>query len=202
MATKQESIEKRKVAGKDCPEFRVSFPHVFKPHAFQEGQEAKFSITMLFDKKTNLDVLKKAAHNAAVEKFGKDYRNVKKFDWPFRDGNEKADLEGYKDKITLTAKSKDKPGLVNQKREPIVDGDGQFYAGCYARASLIAFAYDTMGNKGVGFALQNVQKTRDGDAFSGKKKAEDEFDDVDDGSDNPDNYGEGSDDEGDFDLGD
>ena len=95
----------------------------------------------------------------------------------------------------VTTSAKQRPG-VNQKRERINEEDENgFYAGCYCRAELIAFAYDTAGNVGVSFALQNVQKTRDGEAFSGKRAAEDVFDEVEDSSDNASSYGDDDDSE-------
>ena len=45
----------------------------------------------------------------------------------------------------------------------------------YVRASLIAFAYDTQGNKGVSFALGNVQVYDDGARLDNRKAAADEF---------------------------
>lgn len=191
MAGQKMDIEKKKCM---TPEFQASFPHVFKAHAFNEKQEAKFQLTMLFDKKTDLKVMKEAVYNAAVEKWGKKESWPKGLRMPFRDGNEKQDLQGYAGKIFVAATSKQRPGVVDGKRVPITEEDQQFYAGCYARATLIAFAYDKMGNKGVSFSLQNVQKLRDGEQFSGRRKAEDEFDDVEDGSDDATNYaGEASD---------
>lgn len=167
------------------PEFRVSFPHVFKPNAFVnpktgESQEPKFRLVMLFDKKADLTALKKARVAAIREKWGDDKAKwPKNLRSPFRDGSEKSDMEGYEGKIFVSASSKQKPGLVNQQVQAIISED-EFYAGCYARATLFAYAYDAMGNKGVAFGLQNIQKLRDGESFSGRKKAEDEFDAVDD----------------------
>lgn len=188
-------IEKKKVSGRDCPEFRVSFPHVFEKHSGFEGQEPKFSVVMLFSKKADLSALKRAVQNAAIEKWGPKEKWPKNLRMPFRDGNEKSDLQGYKDTIFISASSKQRPGVVDQRREPITEESEGFYAGCYARASLIAFAYDTAGNKGVSFSLQNLQKLRDGEKFSGRRSAEEDFDSVEDGSDDASNYGSESDDE-------
>lgn len=186
-------------------EFRVSFPALITPKAFEE-QAPKFSIVMLFDKNTKLSEppknklgqpigisMKHAAHNAAVEKFGPKEKWPKNLRMPFRDGDERSDTPGYEGTIFVTASSKGQPGLVDQKRQPILN-ERDFYAGCYARAELIAFAYDKAGNKGVSFSLQNVQKLRDGEPFSGRKAAEDVFDDVEDGSENAENYGTQADD--------
>lgn len=179
------------IEDKKCmtPEFRTSYPNVFKAKSF-EGQEPKYGLTMLFSKKADISKLKKAAFNAAVEKWGEDKAKwPKKLRLPFRDGDaEKADMKGYPGHIFVSASSKQKPGVVDQRREAILD-EQAFYAGCYARATLIAFAYDRAGNVGVSFSLQNVQKLRDGERFSGRKAAEDEFDAVEDASDDASAYG-------------
>lgn len=184
------SKEKMDIAKKKCttPKFRVSFPHVFKAHAFDESQDAKFSLTMLFDKTTDLKELKRAVFNAATEEWGDKTKWPKNLRMPFRDGSEKSDMDGYEGKIFVNASSKQRPGVISGDRSPIAEEDNSFYAGCYAHATLIAFAYDKMGNKGVSFSLQNIQKMGDGKPFSGRKAAEDEFDSVEDESDDPSNY--------------
>ena len=48
--------------------FRVSFPNVFKPHSFNNG-DPFYSITMLFDKDTDISDLKKLANAAKKEKW-------------------------------------------------------------------------------------------------------------------------------------
>lgn len=196
--------EKMDLEKKKCltPEFRVSFPHVFEKHSGFEGQEEKYSVVMLFDKKTDLKELKRAAFNAAIEKWGVKEKWPKNLKMPFRNGDDKSDLSGYAGTTFVTASSKQKPQVVGNKK---VDGqfpqltkeDESFYPGCYARATLIAFAYDKAGNKGISFSLQNLQKLRDGDAFSGRKKADDEFTDVEDGSDDSSNYDTAAETEGD-----
>lgn len=156
------------------PKFRVSFPAVFVPRAAMDGAEPKYSVVMLFPKDTDLSRLKAIAKQAVTEKWGdkvpKDLRS------PFRDGDEK-ELDGYAGQIFITASSKMKPGLVNGQREAIIEAS-EFYAGCYARATVNAYAYDRNGNKGVAFGLQNLQKLEEGEPFSGRTKPEDDFDAV------------------------
>lgn len=184
-------LEDKKVSGNQCPEFRVSFPAILKPKSFQ-GQEPKYSIVMLFPKSTDLKELKRAVQNAAIEKWGVDQKDwPKNLKLPFRKGDEFPERKGYPGHIFVGASSKEKPGLVDQRKNYIhaeTGGEEIFYAGCYARASLIAFAYDTSGNRGVSFSLQNIQKTRDGEKFSGRKAAEEEFDEIEDGSENESSY--------------
>lgn len=177
------------------PEFRVSFPHLREPKAFKnkKGEESKpkFSIAMLFDKKTDLSKMKEAAMNAAIEEWGskeeipRDRDGKICIDWGFRDGSkEKPDMDGYKGTIFVNAKAKpgNRPTVLDRKKNEIVgeDIDDQLYAGCYARAILIAYAYDMGKEQGIGWSLQHVQKLRDGEKFSGKPAAEKEFDDVED----------------------
>lgn len=170
------------------PTFRVSYPNVFKAKAFNSDQEEKYSIVMLFPKSEDLNALKRAAFNAATEKWGPKEKWPKGLRMPFRDGDEKGDPT-YAEQIFVSASSKQRPGIINQRKEPIHEDEAdQFYAGCYARATLRAFSYDMKGNRGVSFGLQNLQKVADGDAFSGKKRAEDDFDAIEDGSDSAENY--------------
>ncbi len=118
----------------------------------------------------------KALIRAAVEaKFPDPTKRPKNLKNPLRDGDEdKPDTDGYAGHFFATARSKMKPGLVDANVKPIISQD-LFYAGCYARATVTAFYYDKAGNKGVALSLQNVQKLRDGEPFSGRSKAEDDF---------------------------
>ena len=160
------------------PKFRVSFPNVFKPKAAFEGQDPTYNIQMLFSKDEDLTKMKKAASEAIKAKWGdKKPANLRN---PFNDGDEK-DYESHKGHFYVNAKSKMRPGIVDQDLNDIIDPT-DFYGGCYARATLTAFAYDTAGNKGVAFGLQNLQKLDDGDAFSGKVDAKNDFDAVGGGS--------------------
>lgn len=195
--TKSTGIDKKKCV---THEFRVSFPAVFQPKSFQ-NQEAKYSVVMLFPKNVDLakpangqkNSLKHAAFNAAAEKWGADKAKwPKNLRMPFRDGDEKADTQGYEGHVFVSASSKIQPGLVDQSLRPMLN-ERDFYAGCYARAEVIAFAYDQMGNRGVGFSLQNIQKLRDGDPFSGRKDPSTVFDAVEDSSEDQDSYEGGED---------
>jgi hypothetical protein len=109
MAKAKMDIELKKCL---TPEFRVSFPAVFQPKAFQ-GQDPKYSVTMLFDKATDLAPLKKIVRAAASETWGPDPKKWPKFKHPvFRDGDaDKPDVAGYENTIFAVAKSKIQPGL-------------------------------------------------------------------------------------------
>jgi hypothetical protein len=202
MSDKNQAIEKKKVI---TPKFRVSFPSVFKPTAF-ENQTPKYSLVMLFPKTEDLSKLKAAVLAAGIEEWGPKEKWPKGLKLPFRDGDTKPEREGYPGHFFVSASnSKRKPGLVDHRKEEIINPE-DFYAGCFARAEIIAFAYDKAGNKGISFSLQNIQKLGDGPEFSGRKRAQDTFDAVEDQSENPDNYSKADDslvssDDEDYDLG-
>lgn len=167
------------------PEFRVSFPNVFQARAAMEGQDPKFGLTMLFPKNANLNELKAAVKEAVVNKWGADpakwpvdkLTGKSRLRLPFRAGEEK-DYAGYgPDIIFASATSKIKPGLVGPDVKPIID-PSEFYAGCYARATVTAFAYDVKGNVGIALGLRNVQKVRDGEPLGGKNSPENDFDAI------------------------
>ncbi len=179
-----DKFEAKKVKGKDCPEFRVSYEHILTPQAF-EGNAPKYGLTMLFPKSTNLVALKRAAKNALIEKWGSDEKKWPKgLKTPFRDGDEKSDSPGYEGHIFVAATrslEKGRPPLVDNRLQPIgsdEDGRAKFYSGCYAKATLVARTYDNKGNRGVAFSLLAVQKTRDGEHFGGSRDLSEEFEEM------------------------
>ena len=153
------------------PEFRAGFVALFKPsRPANTTQDPKYSVRALFPPTTNLDALKKAAHQAAVEKWGD--KIPKTIRSPFRRNDELENpVPGIGDDwivMTFSAKEDRRPGLVGPKLEDIID-DSLVYSGCWMRAEVRAYAYDQQGNRGVSFGLQNVQKLRDGEPLGSAK---------------------------------
>lgn len=68
--------------------------------------------------------------------------------------------------------------MVDRRRIPITD-PLELYSGCYVRASINFFSFNTNGNKGVAAGLGNVQKWADGEPLNGRVRAEDEFEALD-----------------------
>lgn len=165
------------------PIFRASYANVFEPRAAGEDGEARFSISMIFPKDTDLSEMKACAKEAIKAKWGD--KPPKNLHLPFRDGDEdREDDPAYENSIFVNASSKNKPGLVDAKVKPILDED-EFYSGCYARATVNFFAFDKNGNRGVGVGLNNIQKIKDGDRLDSRKSAEADFEgmEVDGGDD-------------------
>lgn len=176
------------------PTFRASFASLFKPRSPFKGQDPVYSVEMLFPKKDGDKWLKEAILKAANAEWGSKDKWPKNFKSPIKDGDEK-ELDGYKDHFFITCKSKNKPGLVDKELQEIIE-EGEFYSGCYARATIVVKAYSQAGNNGVSCYLQNVQKIKDGPAFSGRKNAKDDFEVIEDL--NEDASGSQSDDDLDF----
>lgn len=159
----------------------ASYAFVWKPQpSMTAGQDAKYTLTLIVSKKADLTNLRKACEAAAVKKFGdKALKLIKlgKIKMPFRDGDEERDEdELYTGKIFFAAKSTQQPRVVDEELNPITD-QFEFYSGCKCRISVWPFGYDINGNKGVTFALNNVQKLGDGERLSGRGDAEDDFGD-------------------------
>lgn len=157
------------------PKFRVSYPNVFKAKRNDLNGKDEYSIVALFKKGEDLSALKKAVEDCLTEKLGADKskwpKNLKS---PFRDQGER-EGSGYEAGATfINLKSSQKPGVVDANVQPIID-ENEFYAGCYARATVRPYYYDQKGNKGIAFGLQNVQKVSEGEPLSGRASATNEF---------------------------
>lgn len=157
---------------------RLSYCHVFKPQAIDEGTEPKYSVCLLIPKSdkatlTKIKAAVEAAKQAGVAKFGgKIPANLKT---PLRDGDEeRSDQPEYAGCYFLNASSKTKPGVIDRNKDEIMDST-EVYSGCYGRASLNFFAFNTAGNKGIACGLNNIQKLADGDYLGGRSRAEDDF---------------------------
>jgi hypothetical protein len=167
------------------PAATVSYPALFAARTTPSGDK-KYSACLIFDRDANLTALKAAAMDMATERWGPQAKQMfaaKQLRWPFRDGAEKAALGFGKGKTFINVSSSRQPGVVGRhagldgKPTPITNPD-EVFAGCLVRATLLAFAYDTQGNKGVSFLLGNVQKLGDGPRLDGRLRAEDEFEAI------------------------
>jgi len=166
---------------------RFSYLNVFEPKAM-EGQEPKYSVALLIPKSDTATVekIKKAIEDAkqagARDKWkGKVPSSLKVTlydgDGERPNGGEYgAECKGH---YVLNTSSKQRPGVVDKDLNHILDPD-ELYSGCYGRASVVFYAYDAQGSKGVGCGLQNLQKLSDGESLGGKVKAEDDFGGLDD----------------------
>ena len=155
---------------------RFSFVHVFEPAETLNGS-LKYSASILIPK----------SDKDTVARFNKAFDETKQSNAAFfggsvpkalkgglRDGDTEKDDPIYAGHYFFNANSNEKPGIVDQDVNPIMDKD-QFYSGCYGRASITMYPYDASGSKGIAFGLNNVQKLEDGEKFGGAASAAADF---------------------------
>ena len=93
---------------------------------------------------------------------------------PFHRGEEK-EYAGYGPGVvyfTMSAKNI-KPTVVGRDLTTPL-GPEEFYAGCYARASVTPFAFNNIG-KGIALGLNHLQKLKEGERLDACTSPEDDF---------------------------
>ena len=157
---------------------RLSYVHVFKPHALQPGQEEKYSVTVLVPK-TDTDTMARvnAAIEAAKQKGAADKWNgvvPPIIPTPVYDGDGVRPSDGMefgpecKGHWVFTARSSADyaPEVVDRRGNPIIN-QSEVYSGMYGRVNVTFFPYLYGGKKGIGCRLGPVQKLDDGEPLSG-----------------------------------
>lgn len=180
MSNANQNVSTKVVTGK----VRFSYANLFKARSNGEGQDPKFSVSLIISKddKETLNKISKAveaAKQAGLSLWGgKAPANLK---LPLRDGDEdRPDQPEYANSYFINASSKQRPGIVDKNLQSILD-ETEVYSGCYGRASINFYAFNKAGNRGIGCGLQNIQKVADGESLGGTKAAaEDDFDAYDD----------------------
>ena len=165
---------------------RMSYVVLDKPRAVAEGQEPKYSMSILISKsdKKTLKEIKEAIEEvkkAAVKDKcgGKLPANLR---IPLRDGDEeRPDDEVYAGHYFINANAKTRPLILDYDKQEIMD-PSEVYSGCYGKAVINFYAYSAPGNKGVGCGLLGVQKIADGEPLGSSRITADAFDDDEDTS--------------------
>lgn len=154
---------------------RFSYPHLFQPHSNIQGQEPRYSLTILIPKSDTATKAKiDAACAAAVQEgIANRWNGVQppQLRLPVQDGdgvrqNGEAFGQECKGHWVINTSSKQPPQVVDASGNPIMVAT-DVYGGCYGRASINFFAYNNTGNRGVGAGLGNVQKLEDGEPLGG-----------------------------------
>lgn len=162
-----------------------SYANIFKPRAIDEKSEPKYSIALLFEKKTadkQLAELRKMMEFVAAEKFGPKWKAIPKFSLPIRDGDvDKPTQDEYKGKLFVNASSKRAPQVVDRHLVAVISEE-EAYSGCIFVASVNVYAFDKAGNKGVALGLNNLLVWEKGEKLAGGKSAAEDFAEYADGS--------------------
>ena len=168
-----------------------SYANIFKPRAVDEGQEPKYSISLLFDKKAIADKktpegksyaeLVAIVEAVATKKFGPAWRKNPKFKLPMRDGDvEKPEHKEYAGKMFVNSSSTRQPGIVGRNLVPITS-EQDAYSGCKFVAAVNVYAFEKAGNKGVALGLNNLLVFEKGERIDGRLDATEDFQEYDGG---------------------
>ena len=118
---------------------RLSFPSLFRERKFAPTDaKGAYSATFILDKKINAKEI--AALNAAINDI---VREVFKGKRPpkvcLRDGEEKAETDGYGDGVMfVSARSEKRPQVIGRDMSPLTEEDGKPYAGCHVNAVILS----------------------------------------------------------------
>lgn len=162
---------------------RLSYVHLDQPYS-QNGNDPKYSIVALVPKQPGenralIDAAIQAATRKARERFGQAFPAQPKISVHDGDGVRPSDGQPFGEECrgcwVFTASSKTRPSIVDRNMQPIIDPT-QLYSGIYANIGVTFFGYNAPQNKGIGVALDNVQKVADGEPLgSARASAEDDF---------------------------
>ena len=159
---------------------RLSYVHLTKPYANMQGQEEKYSVTVLLPKS---DVDTKQRLDAAIEEAAKRgthelWNGVRPpvLNIPIHDGDGVRPSDGmpFGDEckghwvFTASAKKDYPPEIVDANLNPIIN-HSEIYSGIYARVALNVYPYFFAGKKGLGIGLGPVQKLSDGEPLGGSR---------------------------------
>ena len=167
------------------------YVHVFSPRKNEDGTDGKYGLQILIPK-TDTQAVKliQEAAEAAKQKgpkngWGNKAAAAKKLTANLRDGDEEKEGDPvYEGMWFINANSPQKPGvrvLENGQMYEAMDSD-DFYSGCWGAVTVNMYAYSNSGNIGIGCALNNVIKTKDGTRLSGGTNADSDFSDLTSGS--------------------
>lgn len=178
------------------PNAILSYPHLHQPQPAKAGQKPKYSAALIFtpaelatpDGAAKFKALQDAAVAVGVEKWGKEKFESYLKGENFKKGFRRDAKEGYPEgSVYINVRTEQQPGMVYSWPEagsnppkpakiPLEKVREELYPGARVRASVVAFAFDTDGNRGISFALNNIQKIGDGERIDNRVDASREFD--------------------------
>ena len=180
---------------------RLSFPHLFKAKAFDEGGVAKYQATFMLDSNNKRDLkqitaLKAAMDECGREKWGKQWdagkiklkgtclkaQDEELIAEKFVTATQGDDREESEGMYMVSSTEAKRPTVVDSDKTPLTDEDGKPYAGCYVTGIITLWAQDNKFGKRINANLVGVQFKKDGEAFGeGSTSVEDDdWDDDDD----------------------
>lgn len=178
---------------------RFTYCHLAEPHAFAEGQEAKYSVNILIDKKDEETLNRiingyEEAVQEGTEKFGQSFKGkvtpLKREPGTTRgllidcDQDDRySSLSEYKGHYMMAAKS-NRPVSVGYRKlgttyaysnkDEIMEN---VYSGCYGAVVFNFYPFNKVGS-GIAAGLNSVLKVKDGDHLGGQSSVTSDFADA------------------------
>lgn len=172
---------------------RLSFPALFIPQRVKQKDgslsEPAYSASFLIHPDDpQVQLIWQTIETVAAEKWRDQFREKYVPMWEqlkakdlicLHNGDFKAEYEDYPGNWYLTARSSDKPLILNLDKSELKEGSGRPYGGCYVNVVIDIYAQDNQWGKRVNATLKGVQFYRDGDAFAaGPPATPDDFEDL------------------------
>lgn len=159
---------------------RIAYEHLMQPYSGNDGDEKKYSCTVILDKDDadSIAAFEKATKAAIAKGVASKWggKTPRKIATPLRDGDEKEQEEFHGHKF-FNCNSKKAPAVLDRSKAPIMSAD-QVYSGMWAIVCVNLFPYTNSGNNGIGAGLNAVLKTADDEAFSGSSNGARAFDNI------------------------
>lgn len=144
------------------PKARMVYPSLLEAKKIKDkpDSKAKFSVTLLLPKATNIDVIKKELAAALQGKFGKEWAKNKKLLYPLLKTEDQERLAEYAAEypfiLRCSANEGFPPFIYNPNTSRFDGQPSEIYSGRWAVAAGKFFAYDNV-SKGVNFGLNRIQ---------------------------------------------
>jgi hypothetical protein len=177
------------MAALQTPKGTLSFPHLFKPKERALNSNKVYSAVLMLSPADVKTPAFKNLHDKIEDLARQTWPKLtlgRQLKSPLRRADEKPEWVPEEYELFLSAWSNEKPGVVDAKREDIVDSN-EVWSGQHARFVVAPFTYDNSGNKGVSLYLHHVQIIRSEGLtrLDGRKPPKDAFDgEFDDEADN------------------
>jgi len=120
-------------------------------HPLNKYPSDRFDVTLIFEKGADFSALRAECERVAQQAFKK----VEGIEMPFANGDEKS-MDCMKGHIVVRAKSKKKPGLVDEHKSRM-NSEEEMRSGMWGRIIVSPFSYTSGRTKGVTLLLKKAQ---------------------------------------------
>lgn len=174
---------------------RFSYCHLFQPKpAKTANDKPKYSVTILLPKSNTAAkaLIDQDINRAYEDGVSRKWGGIRppKYDVCVYDGDGARPSDGMpfgeecRGMWVFTANSVDQPFVVDCNVQPILRAQ-DVYSGMWGNVNVAFFAYENSGKKGIGCALNGVQKVQDDEPLAGRVTAQEAFQAVPSGAATP-----------------